>query len=144
KGISSLAIVEHDIWPRDILEGLRAAAPDLKLMAWGPVIREHRAQPSAATLKLINSAGSVMREALQAIAGEDQLEETKIFSLLDLHGRGGGFADVLVETDTTPDGGLSTRVAAQYRYIWVAASRVWSGGALRTQLEQAQEAVVAQ
>src|SRR5690625_3792027 len=40
--ISSLAIVEHDIWPEDILDRLRSAAPDLKLMPWGPVIREHR------------------------------------------------------------------------------------------------------
>lgn len=141
--ISSLAIVEHDIWPEDILDRLRSAAPDLKLMPWGPVIREHRSLPSAATLELLTSAGSVMRDALQAVADADQLDETTIFSLLDLHGRRGGFADVLVETDTTPDGGLSTRVAAQYRYIWVGASRVWSDSPIRTRLEEAQRAVAA-
>jgi Creatinase/Prolidase N-terminal domain len=108
-GRPAVGLIDAPLWPAAVVAEITAAASGWQVIPLGGLVREQRLAPSPHELALLRHAGGVTGAAVAAVER-------------DL--RGAGFLDVLAWLDETADGAVSVRVTAQYRNLWLHASRV--------------------
>jgi Xaa-Pro aminopeptidase len=117
-----IGFIEADLWPAAVLDEVSGAVPDWRSRLLGPVIRDRRAIPSAAELKLLDSAASVLTDGVAEalVAG---LTVTERVASVERTLRRGGFADVFARTASAA-GALTLDVTGEYRHNWIRMARV--------------------
>lgn len=136
----ALGIVDADLWPASLVEEIADAVPGWRIVPLGPLVRDRRALPSEAELRLMGDGAGVLRSALeQATAGGLTLHER--LASIDRVARHGGFADVLVRGSEALGHG-TIDVAGEYRHNWLMAGRTFGGEPWLPALAEAQRAVL--
>ncbi|GAA2105506.1 aminopeptidase P family N-terminal domain-containing protein [Actinomadura alba] len=120
-----VGLVEGRLWPATIVADLTAALPGWELRPLGGLVREQRLVPSEHELALLRDGAALMARATAQVTPPGPA--TAWVSAAERELRGGGYAEVLVDTATTRDGVASIEITGQYRYGWLRAARVVAG-----------------
>ena len=86
-------------------------------------MRALRQVPSPAEIALLTRAAAALADTA-ADAAAPELTDSERVAVAERALRGDGFLDVLADAARTGDGVASVRITAQYRYLWLHASRI--------------------
>jgi Xaa-Pro aminopeptidase len=124
-----VGLVDSELWPAAVGDEVRGALAGWQVRPLGPIVRDQRAVPSAAQLRLLRAGARILAGALGDVCAPGLAVAERV-AMLELALRGGGFTDVLVETTALDEGSVTLEITGEYRHGWVHASRVAHSGAV--------------
>lgn len=117
----ALGIVDADLWPASLIDEIAGAVPGWRIVPLGPLVRDRRAVPSAAEVRLLGDGAGIVRDALEQATAEGLTLHERL-ATIDRVARHGGFADVLVRGYEAL-GHVTIELAGEYRHNWLMAGR---------------------
>jgi Xaa-Pro aminopeptidase len=119
----TVGLVEAELWPAAVSAQIRQALGGWTVRPLAGLVSELRQIPSPAEVALLSrAAASLADTATEAVA--PGLSDGERVAVAERRLRGDGFLDVLADPVRSGDGVTSVRITAQYRYLWLQASRV--------------------
>jgi len=119
----AVGLIEAELWPAAVSTQIRQALGDWHVRPLAGLVRALRQAPSPSEVTLLGrAAASLADTAADAVA--PGLADGERVAVAERRLRGDGFLDVLADPVRTGDGVTSVRITAQYRYLWLQASRV--------------------
>lgn len=138
----TVGLIEAELWPAAVSAEIRQALAGWDVRPLAGLVRAQRQIPSPAELTLLgHAAASLADAASEAVA--PGLTDGERVALAERRLRGDGFLDVLVDQARTGDGVTSVQITAQYRYLWLRASRVAASAGAATWPDPLREAIAA-
>jgi Xaa-Pro aminopeptidase len=124
----TVGLIEAELWPGAVTAEIRQALAGWEVRSLPALVRTLRQVPSPAELTLLRRAAASLAETAAAATAPGLTHPERI-AIAEQGLRGDGFLDVLTDTALTSDGVTSVQVTAQYRYLWLHASRLADTGA---------------
>ena len=124
----TVGLIEADLWPAAVAAQIRQALAGWEVRPLAGLVRALRQTPSPAEVALLGRAAASLADTAADAAAAGLTDDERV-AVAERRLRGDGFLDVLVDSARTGDGVTSVRITAQYRYLWLQASRVAAGGA---------------
>jgi Xaa-Pro aminopeptidase len=118
-----IGLIDAGLWPASVAGEVRQALAGHDIRDTGDLVRQARLAPSEHETALLRQGGGLLAGALGA-ATADGLTPAARIAAVERGLRGQGFLDVFASAGEAPDGVTSLRVTAQYRTLWVHASRL--------------------
>ena len=121
-----VGLVDADLWPESIVDDLRTSVGEWEVRLLGPIVRDQRATPSPAELKLLRRGARILADAAEE-ASRPGLPIQERVAVLEQSIRGSGFADLIVETSPCGGDAVSLQVTGEFRHGWLHVSRLVTG-----------------
>jgi Xaa-Pro aminopeptidase len=119
----SVGLIEAELWPAAVTAEIRQALAGWDVRPLAGLVRALRQVPSPAELALLGRAAASLAGTAAEAAGPGLTDDERV-AVAERGLRGDGFLDVLVDQARAGDGVTSVQITAQYRYLWLQASRV--------------------
>jgi Xaa-Pro aminopeptidase len=119
----TVGLIEAELWPAAVAAQIRQQLGDWDVRPLTGLVRALRQAPSPTEVALLGRAAASLADTA-ADAAAPGLTDGERVAVAERRLRGDGFLDVLVDPARTGDGVTSVRITAQYRYLWLQASRV--------------------
>jgi Xaa-Pro aminopeptidase len=119
----TVGLIEAELWPAAVSAEIRQALAGWEVRPLAGLVRALRQVPSPAEVALLGRAAASLADTA-ADAAAPGLSDGERVAVAERRLRGDGFLDVLVDQARTGDGVTSVQITAQYRYLWLQASRV--------------------
>ena len=119
----AVGLIEAELWPAAVSAEIRQALAGREVRPLGALVGALRQVPSPAEIALLTRAAAALADTA-ADAAAAGLTDSERVAVAERALRGDGFLDVLADAARTGDGVASVRITAQYRYLWLHASRI--------------------
>ncbi len=123
----TVALLDGGLWPASAAAEMRGALAGWNVAEAGALAREPRLVPTDHELALLRRGAGLLTRTI-AGAAADGLSASARIAAVERGLRGAGFLDVFADAAQAPDGVTSLQVTGQYRYLWLHASRLVTGG----------------
>jgi hypothetical protein len=122
-GARTVAIVDREWWPSELVDGIAQAAGEVRLIDLPGAIRDTRLVPDHQDVVDLQTAGAIVAGALQSAAGAAG-GPTDRLAAIERSARDAGARDVLAACRPLAAGATQVELTVQYANVWARAARV--------------------